>query len=414
MSKAVLVLSRGSGDTRPTASSLEVRGGSSGRRAGAGSDGNMGDGRQEQGAHEGAQREGRSLQPSTSLDTPSERSAAERHSLERMLKQEGAGRLHALPDSQGGNMAGMASSAASHTLLQKERWPWAEAASGSPVSVEAPIGGAPAGRGGDGPAAKSQQELTSGGMEGLTGMPAAERLLNSISLSELYLGDRFASGTYGRLYTGVFRGQTVAIKIVRSPESEQAAFQMADMFSREFMGACQKPPLHCLVTELLPGGTLRKYLSGPTAPPPFAVALRMALDVARGMDYLHSKNIIHRDLKADNLVLSRSHVVKLTDFGSARVESEEGAQMTAETGTFKFMAPEVIRRRGYSRKVDVYSFGILLWELFTAEVAFAGMSGVQAAFAVVNKVSARLGLLGGRRGLAAGTPHLSHRKRCHH
>lgn len=62
----------------------------------------------------------------------------------------------------------------------------------------------------------------------------------------------------------------------------------------QFYGACQKPPLHCLVSELLPGGSVRKYLSALQQPPPFPVALRMALDVARGMEYLHSKNIIHR------------------------------------------------------------------------------------------------------------------------
>lgn len=193
-----------------------------------------------QGAHAGREREARSLQPTVSLDTPSEASAAERQFLERMLEQEGAGRLHALPDFQGSYAAGPSS----HPSLPKERWPWTAAASGSVpwnVAAETPMGGAAAGRKGGGQAAEPQPGVTIRGVAGLAGMQeegssseskvpgtrtpsgiecndehgssaaaggaAVERQLNSISLSELYLGDRFASGTYGRLYTGVFRGQ---------------------------------------------------------------------------------------------------------------------------------------------------------------------------------------------------------------
>ena len=74
----------------------------------------------------------------------------------------------------------------------------------------------------------------------------------------------------------------------------------------------------------------------------------------------------------------------VSDFGVSRIEAS--AVMTAETGTYRWMAPEMIDHRPYTRKVDVYSFAVVLWELYTMQLPFSGMSAVQAAFAVVNKV----------------------------
>ena len=78
-------------------------------------------------------------------------------------------------------------------------------------------------------------------------------------------------------------------------------------------------------------------------------------------------------------------VVKVADFGVARVISQTGV-MTAETGTYRWMAPEMIKRKPYGKKVDVYSFGLILWEMVAGTIPYEDMNPIQAAFAVVNKV----------------------------
>lgn len=108
--------------------------------------------------------------------------------------------------------------------------------------------------------------------------------------------------------------------------------------------------------------------------------LPIALDVANGMAYLHSRDIIHRDLKPSNVLLTRDHRAKIADFGMSVANA--GQELTAETGTYRFMAPEVIRHESYSSNADVYSFGVFLWQLITRQVPFGSMTPVQAAYAV--------------------------------
>ncbi|GJR95282.1 serine/threonine-protein kinase STY46-like protein isoform X2 [Tanacetum coccineum] len=102
------------------------------------------------------------------------------------------------------------------------------------------------------------------------------------------------------------------------------------------------------------------------------------------MNYLHQNNIIHRDLKAANLLMDENDVVKVADFGVARVKAQTGV-MTAETGTYRWMAPEVIEHKPYDLKVDVFSFGIVLWELLTGKLPYEYLTPVQAAIGVVQK-----------------------------
>ena len=102
------------------------------------------------------------------------------------------------------------------------------------------------------------------------------------------------------------------------------------------------------------------------------------------MDYLHKRRIVHRDLKAANLLLDDVGTVKIADFGVSRVLDPHGV-MTAETGTYRWMAPEVIEHSPYRESADVYSFGIVLWELVTGQVPYNAMTPLQAAVGVVQK-----------------------------
>jgi serine/threonine protein kinase len=113
--------------------------------------------------------------------------------------------------------------------------------------------------------------------------------------------------------------------------------------------------------------------------------IRIASDVSKGMNYLHQINIVHRDLKTANLLMD-DQVVKVADFGVARVKDQSGV-MTAETGTYRWMAPEVIEHLPYDHRADVFSFGIVLWELLTGKLPYEDMTPLQAAVAVVQKNS---------------------------
>ncbi|OVA19312.1 Protein kinase domain [Macleaya cordata] len=222
----------------------------------------------------------------------------------------------------------------------------------------------------------------------------------TIDLRKLNMGMAFAQGAFGKLYKGTYNGEDVAIKILERPEnSPERAQLMEQQFQQEvmmlatlrhpnivrFIGACRKPMVWCIVTEYARGGSVRQFLMRrQNRSVPLRLAVKQALDVARGMAYVHGLGFIHRDLKSDNLLISADKSIKIADFGVARIEVQtEG--MTPETGTYRWMAPEMIQHRPYTQKVDVYSFGIVLWELITGMLPFQNMTAVQAAFAVVNK-----------------------------
>ncbi|MBA0577899.1 hypothetical protein Gorai_020205 [Gossypium raimondii] len=106
-----------------------------------------------------------------------------------------------------------------------------------------------------------------------------------------------------------------------------------------FIGACRKPMVWCIVTEYAKGGSVRQFLTRrQNRAVPLKLAVKQALDVARGMAYVHGLGFIHRDLKSDNLLIAADKSIKIADFGVARIEVQtEG--MTPETGTYRWMAP---------------------------------------------------------------------------
>lgn len=145
----------------------------------------------------------------------------------------------------------------------------------------------------------------------------------------------------------------------------------------EIVGIASDSESFCLAYEFCEGGSLLSLLNDTSRCYEY---LPIALDIANGMAYLHSRNVIHRDLKPSNILLTADYRAKVADFGMSVANT--GQELTAETGTYRWMAPEVIRHDSYSSNADVYSFGIVLWQLITREIPFATLTPVQTAYAV--------------------------------
>jgi len=112
---------------------------------------------------------------------------------------------------------------------------------------------------------------------------------------------------------------------------------------------------------------------------------QVAVDTAKGVSFLHCHKpaIIHRDLKSPNVLLDSTRRSKVCDFGLAR--NQTAVSMTAQVGTFQWMAPEVIGSNHYTEKADVYSFGVIMWELVSRKVPYQGMNAAQVSVAVYTK-----------------------------
>ncbi|KAL1817653.1 hypothetical protein ACET3Z_020227 [Daucus carota] len=220
-------------------------------------------------------------------------------------------------------------------------------------------------------------------------------------LSRLLIGQRFAQGAHSQLYHGRYKDEPVAVKTIRVPDDVDEGSigaRLEKLFTREvtllsrlhhpnvvkFKGACRKPPVFCIITEYLSEGSLRAYLHKLGGILPLPRVISMALDIARGMAFVHSQGVIHRDLKPENILINQDFQLKVADFGIACRDTSCEA-LADGAGTYRWMAPEMIKSKSCSRKVDVYAFGLILWEMVAGSVPFKDMNPVQAAFAVANK-----------------------------
>ncbi|XP_038848329.1 mitogen-activated protein kinase kinase kinase 21-like isoform X4 [Salvelinus namaycush] len=229
-----------------------------------------------------------------------------------------------------------------------------------------------------------------------------------IDFSELVLEEIIGVGGFGKVYRGAWKDQEVAVKAARQDPDEDITAtsdgvkQEAKLFSMlqhpniiKLEGVCLEEPNLCLVMEYARGGTLTRALTGRRIPP--HILVNWAVQIARGMHYLHEEAvvpIIHRDLKSCNILLLEKienddigrKTLKITDFGLAR-EWHNTTKMSA-AGTYSWMAPEVIKSSLFSKGSDVWSYGVLLWELLTGEVPYRGIDGLSVAYGVaVNKLT---------------------------
>ncbi|XP_010540027.1 PREDICTED: serine/threonine-protein kinase EDR1-like isoform X3 [Tarenaya hassleriana] len=224
--------------------------------------------------------------------------------------------------------------------------------------------------------------------------PKSDVPLDDVADCEI-LWEEITLGSYGEVYRGDWHGTEVAVKRFLDQETIGEALEEFKSEVRImkklrhpnivlFMGAVTRPPNLSIVTEFLPRGSLYRLIHRPQNQLDERKRLRMALDAARGMNYLHSCNpvIVHRDLKSPNLLVDKNWVVKVCDFGLSRMKHSTYLSSRSTAGTAEWMAPEILRNEPSDEKCDVYSFGVILWELFTLQQPWGKMNPMQVVGAV--------------------------------
>ncbi|KAM8934605.1 mitogen-activated protein kinase kinase kinase 13 [Pelodytes ibericus] len=178
------------------------------------------------------------------------------------------------------------------------------------------------------------------------------------------------SGAQGAVFLGKFRGEEVAIKKVREQKETDIKHlrKLKHPSIIAFKGVCTQAPCYCLIMEYCAHGQLYEVLRAGRKVTP-RLLVDWSCGIAGGMNYLHLHKIIHRDLKSPNVLVTHTDAVKISDFGTSKELSDKSTKMSF-AGTVAWMAPEVIRNEPVSEKVDIWSFGVLLWELLTGEIPY--------------------------------------------
>jgi serine/threonine protein kinase len=214
-----------------------------------------------------------------------------------------------------------------------------------------------------------------------------------ISHDEIQFFAEVGKGAFGVIYRANWRGYDVAVKTMMHAQNDDMREKAFNEFRREvyvmsgmkhtnlvnLLGFCVDP--FALVMEFVPGGNLYHYMRNLSLPMDWPLRLKIALDVAKGMHYLHdaSPPFIHRDLKSPNILLVAADAnaevtAKVGDFGlSSRlfVPSLKEKSIDRDVANPTWLAPEILKEEEFTEKSDIYSFGIILWELVTRQHPFS-------------------------------------------
>ncbi|PNY13067.1 serine/threonine-protein kinase EDR1-like protein, partial [Trifolium pratense] len=222
----------------------------------------------------------------------------------------------------------------------------------------------------------------------------------NIDFSELTVGTRVGIGFFGEVFRGIWNGTDVAIKVFL--EQDLTAENMED-FCNEisilsrlrhpnvilFLGACTKPPRLSMVTEYMEMGSLYYliHLSGQKKKLSLRRRLKMLRDICKGLMCIHRMKIVHRDLKSANCLVNKHWTVKICDFGLSRIMLDPPIRDSSSAGTPEWMAPELIRNEPFDEKCDIFSFGVMMWELWTLNRPWEGVPPERVVYSVAHEGS---------------------------
>lgn len=225
-------------------------------------------------------------------------------------------------------------------------------------------------------------------------------MVNDIIDGKYEIISKIGSGGTSIVYKArrIADGKIVAVKVIRDglediKEHErhfrmeaEALSQMSHRNVRRILSAGKWNDSLYMVTEFIDGKTLKDIINE-NGPVPVKTAIDYALQIVAGIEHAHRRNIIHRDIKPQNVIVSVDGTVKIVDFGIARMLSQTTRTMGGKdvVGSVHYISPEQARGNEVDLRTDIYSLGVLMYEMFTGKVPFEGEEAVSIAMKHVNQ-----------------------------
>ncbi|KAM6572602.1 hypothetical protein CsatA_016682 [Cannabis sativa] len=242
-----------------------------------------------------------------------------------------------------------------------------------------------------GPESTDKAAVTSpnaGGLAGITVGKSVEFSYEELAKASdnFSLANKIGEGGFGAVYYAELRGEKAAIKKMDMQASKEFLAELK-VLTRvhhlnlvRLIGYCVEGSLF-LVYEFIENGNLSQHLRGSEREPmPWSTRVQIALDSARGLEYIHEHTVpvyIHRDIKSANILIDKNYHAKVADFGLTKLTEVGSSSLpTRLVGTFGYMPPEYAQYGDVSPKVDVYAFGVVIYELISAKEAIVKPDGL--------------------------------------
>ncbi len=199
---------------------------------------------------------------------------------------------------------------------------------------------------------------------------------------------KIGEGGFGQVFLGVWNGKYVAIKKFNTKEKYNIKYSL-NKFIKEiniisnlrhpnvvlYIGASINKLEYYMISEFIPRGSLFDYIHVHKNKFTENEQLSIAYEIAIALRYLHSRKINHCDLKSSNILLDENMKIKVSDFGLSRLKNYFALnENKGRIGTSHWMPPEIMKAQKYEESADVYSYGMIVWEMMTSEIPYYGLT----------------------------------------
>lgn len=197
---------------------------------------------------------------------------------------------------------------------------------------------------------------------------------------EIKMGPKISEGNFGTVYKGMWQNVAVAIKELKSElssETQAKLFKEITLMAKlrspyvvKFYGVTKEQP-YKIVMQFMEGGSLYDFLKKNSVTAiAWGLRYQISHDISQGLNYLHQRKIVHADLKSPNVLLDSMNHAKIADFGLASIKSDDNENPNQLKGSLAWMAPELYGNKLPTHESDIYSMGVLLWEMATHRLPF--------------------------------------------